>query len=292
MTKYYISIAILTILCLGIIFAGFILAGFPTSQRDVTLDSYREQDFLSLSTSIQTYFNNNKELPINLTVVPNTESIKDPKTQKKYDYKKITATSYKLCTTFSTEIKPSVITQEDYSYMSEFNHKKGYNCVTYTVNTSSYNNYGVIPPSHTFTTLPSVTPTTKPGELPSLDNKGILQDKVIVLHPNNTDTVCIGKPYTISWEAQQRVQGLSLYLYTPENQNGNALTIYSEIVNANSEKTTDISKGSYVWNVPSTIDGKTLTPAYGYKIGTVTSDSGTTARTYYTSDLFTLSDCK
>lgn len=133
MRNYYIFAGIFLLCIIGVVIAGLTISGNPIEQRDSKFDQLRLTDFTNIRYKIENYYTSNKKLPDKLTDVDATQ-LQDPETQKDYDYEISGATSYKLCTTFSTETKENKKPgSEGYSIVNvnENGHKKGYDCITY-----------------------------------------------------------------------------------------------------------------------------------------------------------------
>ncbi|MBX4191501.1 MAG: hypothetical protein KW804_01730 [Candidatus Doudnabacteria bacterium] len=159
MIKTYIIIGVVGTVMLGAVIYGFSIVGSPFKRQAIKTDQERMSDFTNLSYSVQTYFSKNQKLPEKLTDLTNFASyINDPDTNKPYEYSKVSDMSYKLCATFkldSSEVKNSNDPYyNDYLYYdylpkllsvapayaqftspnsSVKTHKKGYDCITYTV---------------------------------------------------------------------------------------------------------------------------------------------------------------
>lgn len=138
MAKYYFIILVVWIVSIVIIGTGFYLAGTPVSQKSVQLDTTRMGDFSNINSAISTYFGTHQKLPPSLSDITNTYTVTtDPETRKPYTYQPVSATSYKLCTTFSLASKDLTPTP-NYTYNTialDTSHKKGYDCITYTLPT-------------------------------------------------------------------------------------------------------------------------------------------------------------
>ena len=116
---------------------GFIVGGNPEDLKDLKYDANRLATFDNIKYSIQDYYEINSKLPAslsNLQILPG--KLKDPKTQEAYSYSTISLTSYKLCANFSTDSE-EFKDKYDRATMSddETKHKKGFDCITYTVYT-------------------------------------------------------------------------------------------------------------------------------------------------------------
>lgn len=139
MYKHYIGVSILAIFIVIISLISFMLAGFPGTQKGIQSDQIRINSFKNISYAIESYANKNNKLPNSLSDVdiPTYVTIKDPESQKQYEYKKIKDSIYSLCTEFSfssDEFKNKKL-QSTYVYTKGINenHKKGYDCIQYNL---------------------------------------------------------------------------------------------------------------------------------------------------------------
>lgn len=132
------------IIALGIVVViscaiGISVVGTPLSQRLINFDNTRIADFSRLKYQIEGYYRTNSVLPLNITDLERTGTVpKDPETGNQYEYHKVTETSYKFCTVFSTDSEQIDKRQggrESYAYPApggtDTNHTKGYDCISY-----------------------------------------------------------------------------------------------------------------------------------------------------------------
>ncbi len=136
---------VLTIVVLASVVYGFVIGGSPFLLQAKKLDDRRISDFSSLHAQIQDYASLHAALPAHLSDIPsygypqNPGSMNDPETKKPYDYFADTATSYRLCATFSgdsaAEAKDGTNGYSAYYNYSDpslsATHKKGYDCIAY-----------------------------------------------------------------------------------------------------------------------------------------------------------------
>lgn len=140
MRKYYAFIASLCLLSFGLVAASIILIGTPAKQRALQLDEMRLSDFSMLSSEIGNYYVTYDKLPASLDDLeqkPEYMRTTDPETNTKYSYKTTSDDTYDLCTTFSTASKDNRRTLDiesnvPYPYSLDREHKKGYDCISYT----------------------------------------------------------------------------------------------------------------------------------------------------------------
>ncbi len=149
MRKYYIFITLLCLLSVGLATAVIILTGTPAKQKALQLDETRLSDFSSISAEINNFYYVNDKLPNSLNQLKiDAHYIRttDPETGGSYTYKTTSSNAYELCATFSTDSKDDNRgTTSDMSYPYKINrgHKKGYDCIDYSVSDS---NKGIFEP--------------------------------------------------------------------------------------------------------------------------------------------------
>src|SRR5512141_2223660 len=134
MRKYYITFLILTVIVLAVVIKGFLISGTPASQRALNYDSQRISAMSSIKYSVDSYYQQNRQLPKSLDQLSASYlNLNDPETKKPYDYKVVNDTSYSLCTTFSTDTKDPSSQLRQYSYTdiegTTSYHSKGYDCL-------------------------------------------------------------------------------------------------------------------------------------------------------------------
>lgn len=125
MHKHTLFIIGLGIFVAILVVFGFIQGGSPISQQAVTLDRIRLRHFADIRFQLENYYRTNNSLPNTLSELGTNIVMEDPQTKQQYEYIKETETTYKLCTTFSTDSKDSA----DY-YAPENVHKQGYDCIS------------------------------------------------------------------------------------------------------------------------------------------------------------------
>ncbi|OGD84353.1 hypothetical protein A2165_03695 [Candidatus Curtissbacteria bacterium RBG_13_40_7] len=149
MKAHLIGILILTVIILVVSGFGINIAGSPTENRNVRYDKVRLRDLSTISTAVNSYYQDKYELPASLSQLA-TERVKtgtfylkkqpkDPKTKSNYGYRAINTTSYELCATFDTSsediaqrktgITESMSDYDSY-YTIDESHPKGRYCFT------------------------------------------------------------------------------------------------------------------------------------------------------------------
>lgn len=257
MRNYYIFITFLGIFVLGLIIGGFMVAGSPYAQKALAEDQKRVSDFASIQSSITSYgYSHNNALPVSLSALKQQNSylsIIDPVTKKTYDYKIPSPNSYQLCTTFSTDSHDkSSSSTGGYPYAdNQIVHKKGYDCISYTVTSQANNFY------------------TTPANI------------ITITSPTDNEKICTGQSYTIKWNGAQNYKALRLTVKTP----GTNITDYIDTVPAHTTSTSNT--GEYIWQVKQKENYGKL--GFGFQI-VITEDSGMLAQ-LGSSGIFSIEDC-
>ncbi|HEY6906242.1 MAG TPA: hypothetical protein VI230_02190, partial [Ignavibacteriaceae bacterium] len=110
------------------------ISGTPASQRALNFDSQRVSAMSSIKYSVDSYYQDNRQLPKSLDQLNASYlNLNDPETGKAYEYKVMNDTNYSLCTTFSTDTKDPSSQNRQYSYTNiggtTAYHSKGYDCL-------------------------------------------------------------------------------------------------------------------------------------------------------------------
>lgn len=151
MYKYYVFIGLLGVAVISIVIAGFIISGNPFSEKALSYDRARIADFNTIKYQIENYYSSHKVLPNELADLPSLRVMKDPQTQKEYEYKLVSSTSYQFCTTFSTDSSEVDGSDNNYSYIdlpeNSSKHKKGYDCLDYSLASYLLNNSYYVSPT-------------------------------------------------------------------------------------------------------------------------------------------------
>lgn len=145
MLKEYIIVSAVCATSIILLTVGFILAGNPLSQQAIKYDYTRLSDFDQIEAAINNYYSNYGTLPASMAQLKSTAgsylSIQDPETRRAYTYQQTSSTAYKLCATFSLDSKDDS-KQVRYEYTFQTAHKKGYDCIPYTISNSALASYG------------------------------------------------------------------------------------------------------------------------------------------------------
>lgn len=142
--KDRIALVFITVLTVIALVYGFTIIPSPTKARALAFDHKRVVDLGNLQAAIDTYYQNNGNLPNTLNDLPSTSADQstpttslnktDPQTKQPYVYQTSDPFTYKLCTTFATDSTKEDPNSYDtnnpnYStYMTDFKHSVGYKC--------------------------------------------------------------------------------------------------------------------------------------------------------------------
>jgi hypothetical protein len=155
-TSDRIIITVISLIIIAAVACGFYINGSPFSAANQKIDNLRLSYFGSLRSSIQSYAYTNHALPQNLSeITPSVLRVaKDPGSGAAFDYAITTSSSFHLCTTFADDSGNEQSGNETYYPYGAgaTTHKKGYDCITYTV---------------TIPVVPSSTSSTVPIEPPA-----------------------------------------------------------------------------------------------------------------------------
>lgn len=102
------AVAVITsALVVIVIGAGFLIAGSPSHQREVRFDQQRSEDLQAINNQILDYWNNQKQLPEQLSELEQNNNYftvpSDPQTDLPYEYTKTSPSNFTLCATFTTQ---------------------------------------------------------------------------------------------------------------------------------------------------------------------------------------------
>lgn len=199
MSKYNLFIAIFTLFVIALIIVGFIIGGTPASMRDLTLDSTRMANFHELERQIQNYYQTNSSLPKNLTELTNLSSgnYTDPTTRKSYDYKIISQFSYQLCATFSTDSNSKTASSIYISSPSTDKHKKGYDCLNFTLPTNIT--------KATATPFPTAGPVAQSTRGIYLKNNSDFANKTLSMNYNGSTVLTIDFSQAIITDSKGKI---------------------------------------------------------------------------------------
>lgn len=123
---------LIIVIVLASIISSFFIIDTPADARAKKYDQQRVQDLSDLRNAINLHYQNNKELPENLSETK-FDRFRDPGTNQPYEYKVVGENRFELCATFFQETP----TEEErrYGYQEEdwYFHKAGYQCFTLAV---------------------------------------------------------------------------------------------------------------------------------------------------------------
>lgn len=136
------------------IVGGFFVMGSPAKQRMLRDDMNRQNDLSSIQSQVLNYYQTSGKLPESINVLKddfeyyNEETFIDPVTNNQYEYKVVTGTTsiaFELCAEFDLESVTddvqgrggykanSMYSVDYYGFGSSFEHVKGKNCYTRTI---------------------------------------------------------------------------------------------------------------------------------------------------------------
>ena len=135
-----------TSIIIGSIVWGFSVLGSPRSQRLIKYDEQKINDLQNINGLITNYWQLQKTVPSSLeeskNVLNNSYYIEpvDPQSQKPYEYKKTSSTTYELCATFNkasndkTNLRARPYIDTPYPYGSMWSHPAGHYCFFQNIN--------------------------------------------------------------------------------------------------------------------------------------------------------------
>ncbi|MEN9647270.1 MAG: hypothetical protein RLY57_74 [Candidatus Parcubacteria bacterium] len=148
------------------IIGGLFIMGSPATQRMLRDDMDRQNDLSSIQSQVLNYYQNSGKLPESINVLKddfsyyNEETFVDPATKNQYDYKVVTGTtsiSFELCADFDLDSTTndmkgrgdykaySSLSIDYYGFGSSFEHVKGKNCYTRTIDPVKHPVYNQVP---------------------------------------------------------------------------------------------------------------------------------------------------
>lgn len=151
MRNYFIFIGLLAVLVTGLVVVSFSVMGNPFDQKLRAKDEAIISDFNNITSSVVNFYQLNHQLPESLSELQATYGVTD---LTSYQYEIVSATSYNLCSTFSTDTKtrPSPDTSYYPVYDSDYSHPKGPACILFKVPT-------YLIPTPTLFPTPTFSPT-------------------------------------------------------------------------------------------------------------------------------------
>ncbi len=163
MIRHYIFLGALTLAMLIAVVYGFYISGSPFTARALKFDATRLNDFRQLKYAIESNVSSKGALPLSLDELSQgyvSISKKDPESGFPYEYQPVSGDSYKLCAVFSTDSRDTpanqTISPAYYNDQTTIDHRKGHDCVTYSVTLPN-----LAPVLNPFNNLPAFTPKSK-----------------------------------------------------------------------------------------------------------------------------------
>ena len=124
-------LVVVALVLAGCVVYALTLTGSPGSQRDERLDRDRVSHLSNIAENIDLHWERNEELPGDFDEMPGptyyVESVHDPETGLRYEYRVLEAPRYELCAIFSTDTTGRVHGDRRFSE-SRWDHQEGRNC--------------------------------------------------------------------------------------------------------------------------------------------------------------------
>ncbi len=205
------KIAIVIVICMwsAVFIAAYHYFNNKFVQEAIAYDNQRLYDISINDYHISKYYIDHNQLPENLVVLASSEKndtqsvsppvLQDPQTERAYAYAPESNSTYKICTTFSTDTRhdrklanayTTYITTQLERYAKSVYHNKGYDCLELSM--SGNQNAQV----STITSSTQLQPFT-------------------FMTPYQDDKLCLGENYTLSWTGDQNMNSLGMYLIPP-----------------------------------------------------------------------------
>ncbi len=280
--------AIVGLLCLLLVISASLIGA--SNRKGLSLDQKRLSDFSEIQNEIADYYiDNNYEFPKNLGTSP-----VDPETNQPYDYKILSSYGYQLCAVFSTE-KIKKITpgsKEIYNnYYTQNNHNKGYDCITYEI--PSYNRIENRKVYSDYSEEENYDVEYE-DEYVEVTEEVIISEPFIIKKPQFQETLCLGQPYLIEWEADNNITGVRLSLFYSLDKKTYWLKPFQTLNSGMQIDSSDPDsklRGSYAWTIGEVESVNNITGRSGiYRLGADAVINGTSAETFWSED-FTISNC-
>ncbi len=122
---------VVALVLVGCVVYALTLTGSPGSQRDMRLDEQRVSDLSNIARNIDLYWELNGELPVGFDEMPGPtyyiDSVDDPVTGARYEYRILEAPRYELCAVFSTDTTGAVHGDRGFSER-RWDHQEGRDC--------------------------------------------------------------------------------------------------------------------------------------------------------------------
>lgn len=136
MDRYKITAIGVGLVAIVTVIAAMSAIDNPFVEAEQKKDQKRLQDFSQIFYGIQNYVQENKGLPQNLDELKYVQQDQkiDAITGKEYEYQVVDTDTFKLCTEFATDSSDNNNNSREFSPNGDLKeHKKGYDCIEYTV---------------------------------------------------------------------------------------------------------------------------------------------------------------
>lgn len=126
----------------GVVIWGVLLVGSPAFNRKLSGDLNRLEDLQGLKGGIETFYEQEAKLPLNLQDLDKVRSwrnhgLEDPITKITYDYKAVDEFNYELCATFELTSKDADLERNSYyPYPIDgkiWSHEVGHHCFKFEI---------------------------------------------------------------------------------------------------------------------------------------------------------------
>lgn len=130
------------VLTLGSVVGGFMVIDSPQKARDINFDRQRVNNLSQINDFLQMEAENNKILPENISAAKYSRLV-DPETNKPFEYRRISTTTYEICAVFALSTKD--LNQDFYGTDDWYYHDAGRQCFTKSANLSNLKSLPVLP---------------------------------------------------------------------------------------------------------------------------------------------------
>lgn len=135
------SVAVLIVIVA--IVAGFMVVGSPGEARRRAADGERVRDLIRIADRVADYYKDSKSVPASLQELRKSEplrdeDVEDPTSGQQYEYRRLSATTFRLCADFETDQSRSDEAGWSYDFLGRkqremARHGKGRACFTLDV---------------------------------------------------------------------------------------------------------------------------------------------------------------
>jgi len=125
---------VVVVIALGAVSGGFFIIDSPAQARALKFDNQRANDLANLNYIIDNYYQQNKKLPVDLSL-PQFSNRQDPETGQSYEYQALDVDKYELCAVFSLPVPadPNSFPEKPMADADIYTHGAGRQCFSRTV---------------------------------------------------------------------------------------------------------------------------------------------------------------